>query len=292
MRSRHSAVLVVFVGLWAAAAGADEPQSDGDAPAATPIVLHVALGGDDAWSGKLAAPNAARTDGPFATIDRARQAVRGLKDAGGEPTAVRVEIHGGTHFLAAPLRFGPEDSGAAPPQAEHNKQVGPERAVVYAAAAGERPVVSGGRRITGWTKGEVAGREAWTVDLPEVRAGRWHFTQLWVDGRRAVRPRLPRVGPEKFGRNASYRIAEPLGVVRFEGSLDDTLFTGQDAFRYAGDDLAAFHNLPDVDCVFLHFWVATRIPFAQIDATSKVAKLQRKSRMRLTDDFTGRGSWV
>lgn len=284
MRSCRTTLPVLFVALCVNAA-ANEPR---DAPG--PIVLHVALDGDDAWSGALAEPNGERTDGPFATIDRARRAVRARKDAGGPPAVVRVEIHGGTHFLAAPLRFGPDDSGGPPPEDDWSRRLGPEHAVVYAAAAGERPVVSGGRRITGWTKGEVAGREAWTVELPEVREGRWHFTQLWVDGRRAARPRLPRAGPEKFGRNATYRIAEPLGDVRFDGGINDILFTGQDAFRYAGDDLAAFHNLTDVDCVVLHFWVATRIPFERIDAAAKTATLQRKSRMRLTDDFTKNGA--
>ena len=38
--------------------------------------FHVAPNGRDNWSGTLAAPNAAGTDGPFATIARARDAVR------------------------------------------------------------------------------------------------------------------------------------------------------------------------------------------------------------------------
>jgi hypothetical protein len=37
---------------------------------------YVATDGNDAWSGKLAAPNAERSDGPFATLTKARDAVR------------------------------------------------------------------------------------------------------------------------------------------------------------------------------------------------------------------------
>src|SRR5207344_928398 len=37
--------------------------------------------------------------------------------------------------------------------------------------------------------------------------------------------------------------------------------------------------------VALHFWIETRANFASIDTTTNTAKLQRKSRMRLTDDF-------
>jgi hypothetical protein len=54
---------------WAAAANADQ--------------WFVATDGDDAWSGKRAEPNADRTDGPFATLERARDAARRRKSPGG-----------------------------------------------------------------------------------------------------------------------------------------------------------------------------------------------------------------
>ncbi|MBV5342574.1 right-handed parallel beta-helix repeat-containing protein, partial [bacterium] len=41
--------------------------------------FYVSTVGDDSWSGKLAEPNAAKTDGPFATVKRAKQAVRFFK---------------------------------------------------------------------------------------------------------------------------------------------------------------------------------------------------------------------
>ena len=51
----------------------------------------VATDGNDEWSGKLPEPNAGRTDGPFATLRRARDAVRELKkaqDGLGEPVTI------------------------------------------------------------------------------------------------------------------------------------------------------------------------------------------------------------
>ena len=41
--------------------------------------FYVATDGNDGWSGKLESPNADKTDGPFATLARARDAVRELK---------------------------------------------------------------------------------------------------------------------------------------------------------------------------------------------------------------------
>jgi hypothetical protein len=55
---------------------------------------HVSPSGNDAWSGSLPEPNAGRTDGPVATLERARDAIRERRKAGlAEP--VTVFIHAG-----------------------------------------------------------------------------------------------------------------------------------------------------------------------------------------------------
>src|SRR4051812_1836981 len=136
--------------------------------------------GKDTWTGKLADPG--EDDGPFATVDRAREAVRALLRTVDRPRAVRVVLRAGTYYLDSPLEFGPEDSGS---------QNAP---VVYAAAAGEKVTLSGGRRLRGGHWGEVNGHKAWTVDTPEVKAGTWRFRQLFVDGGRRPRTRLPKEG--------------------------------------------------------------------------------------------------
>ncbi len=47
--------------------------------AQTPAVtLYVETTGNDAWNGTLPAPNAAKTDGPVATLARARDLIRDL----------------------------------------------------------------------------------------------------------------------------------------------------------------------------------------------------------------------
>ena len=51
----------------------------------------VAPDGNDSWSGTLAAPNTDRTDGPFASISRAQDAVRTLKTVVFAPKSEPVE---------------------------------------------------------------------------------------------------------------------------------------------------------------------------------------------------------
>src|SRR4026207_934245 len=55
--------------------------------------------GTDSWSGRVAEPGS--DDGPFATIARAKQAVREFRKT--QTVPVRVTLRGGTYFQDAPL---------------------------------------------------------------------------------------------------------------------------------------------------------------------------------------------
>ena len=61
--------------------------------------------GSDEWSGGLNAANTTQTDGPFKTLERAKQAIRRLKKAGGYTEAITVTIADGTYTLSHPLHF-------------------------------------------------------------------------------------------------------------------------------------------------------------------------------------------
>lgn len=143
-------------------------------------VFFIAGNGNDAWSGRLARPNFKKTDGPFATIPRARDAVRQLKKTGPLSKPVMVYLRGGTYTITETIRFTLEDSGteACP--------------VTYAAYRNEKPVLVGGRRITGFkqAQGEIV-----TTVLPRVKDGDWFFRQLFVDGKRMLRARTPNYDP-------------------------------------------------------------------------------------------------
>jgi|YNPNPStandDraft_1061719.scaffolds.fasta_scaffold12068_2 hypothetical protein len=104
--------------------------------------FYVAPQGNDRWSGTRATPNRQGTDGPFATLERAREAIRHRQAAGKRRKPWTVMVRGGTYSLAQPFILKPEDSGTA------------EGPITYTAYPGEKPVFSGGRRIGGWKRGE------------------------------------------------------------------------------------------------------------------------------------------
>ena len=131
--------------------------------------------GDDSWSGTLDAPNANHTDGPFATLGRAKLAVKNLKakvylpkgkaiDARysgslhpfGKGKDIVVFIRDGFYPLSESLVFTPEDGGE---RVETNLPSGAfewhhlrDNYVTYAAYPGEKPVISGAVPVKNWEK--------------------------------------------------------------------------------------------------------------------------------------------
>ncbi|MBI2928926.1 MAG: right-handed parallel beta-helix repeat-containing protein [Verrucomicrobia bacterium] len=206
--------------------------------------------GQDTWSGKR--PDAAEGDGPFATVARAREAVRVLRKMQKEPRGLRIVLRGGTYYLGAPLEFGPEDSGTV------------KAPVVYAAAAGEKVILSGGRRLTGGRWGEANGHKVWVVDIPDVKAGTWRFRQLFVNGERRPRTRLPKHG--------EFRIES------LPGYTGDFLRSPTKQFVYApGEISATWRNLRDVEIVGITRWLDNRLPIASVNAETRTVTFDRAS---------------
>jgi len=100
--------------------------------------LYVALNGNDTWSGRLAEPNADSSDGPFATLERARDEIRKRKTAASSPSpgSTTVWIRGGLYVRQAPFELAAGDSGTK------------DAPITYRAAAGETVRLIGGREIT------------------------------------------------------------------------------------------------------------------------------------------------
>ena len=133
------------------------------------VEFYVSPTGDD--------KNPGTEEKPFASLTRAGNAVR-EETKTGQTANIVVFLRGGTYELKEPLVLGPAYSGTG------------KFSITYRAYLSEKPIISGGRRITGWKSGPG---KIWQAELPEVRAQNWHFRQLFVDGQRAIRARTPNV---------------------------------------------------------------------------------------------------
>jgi parallel beta-helix repeat protein len=203
----------------------------------------VATNGKDTWSGELATPAAAQDDGPFATPGAAIRAVRAARQQEpGSFEGATIMLRKGTYELAETLVLTPEDSG---PDAQNP--------LVITAYPGERPVLSGGRRLTGW-RSLGGGPGTWTLELPEVRDGKWYFRQFFVNGQRKLRARSPNT--------ACYRIDGPSPQ-------------GEPArFRFKpGEIKPEWANDSDIEVVAYLAWADLRMPIRAVDPTNRIATL-------------------
>ena len=215
--------------------------------------FHIAPNGNDAWSGRLAQPNAARTDGPLATLTGARDAVRKLRAQGAMKEAVRIIVADGRYQLTESLVLTAEDSGTA------------EAPVSFEAAAGAKPVFSGGRIIRGWKEGKDG---LWEAQVPEVAAGHWYFEQLFVNGRRATRARTP----NKFWfhlvdvREEPINAPPPAARTRVKQARQTVTLRPEEFAILAGLTPA---QLKDVNLVVYHNWDNTRRFIDRLDEQAK-----------------------
>jgi hypothetical protein len=243
-----SVVLPVVLPVLAALSlsGWDHRGAQASAAEAARADFYVSPQGDDRWSGTLAEPNPQRTDGPLATPERARDAVRQLRGAQKLDRPVTVLLRGGTYGCPKPLVLRPEDSGT---------DVSP---TIYESYPGEKAVLSGGTAVSGWQpdKGPL-----WKADLPEVKSGAWYFRQLFVEGKRRARPRLPKEGMHTVAGLPKMDTSGWMGTGPEAKSPVDLR-----AFQFKpGDIRKDWVNLDDVEVVVLQFWMEARLRIKQID---------------------------
>jgi hypothetical protein len=217
--------------------------------------IYVSPKGDDAATGSWWHP--------FATFERAKEAVKQAKEAAAAVPLERIEVlfKGGVYALSKPLVLQPAHGGS------------PACPVVYRARGGDAPVFTGGRAITGWTVGKDG---AWTVQLPEVKSGAWDFAQLFVNGERRFRPRLPTRG---------------YFVTAGDFEKNDR---GINGFLYQSNDVsAAWANLADIEFHVLHVWSASRMRAAAIDTEQKAVKFPKTRAFNAYwSDFKNRRYWA
>jgi len=244
-RSRSFAVaasfLFVFLPPWSSAristrAGACAAEMS----TAPPVTLFVAPDGDDRWSGRSARPDAARTDGPLASLQGARDRIRALRREPDPPAGpITVTIAGGTYPITEAVDFEPGDGGT---------QSAP---VVYQAAPGARPVFDGGRAIKGLQLGTSG---LWVTKLADAAAGHRPFEQLFVNGRRAVRARAPNSFYYYMSRRLSRSADSPTGP---NVPMGNRGFIGRPEDVQCLGGLSA-EQLRDVNVVAYHVWEVSR----------------------------------
>ncbi len=204
------------------------------------FTFYVSPDGDNSWTGE-------GIDKPFATIQRARDTIRAIKKKSGLTKPVTVYIRGGLYELQETLVFKPEDSGSSTCR------------IQYVAYNGEKPVISGSKKITGPWKNYKGKIKVCTIDA--VKNGQWYFKQLFSNGEKQTRARIPN---KDF-----YTIDE----------TEEDL--GKEAFLFKGNDFKKWKNLNDIEVVLFHSWNESRLRISEVDEQRKLVTFTGRIGMRL-----------
>ena len=195
--------------------------------------IYVSADGNDSYPGTL--------EQPLQTLERARDLVRTMTATMTDD--ITVYLRGGTYPLADTLTFSNADSG------------NDGFYVKYVAYEDERPLITGGQPITGWTVYDAAN------NIYSVSGVTTPFRQLYVNGVKAVRARSPNLGAN--------------------GELNFTQCSGWDGgsriFQVPSSQVSNWQNLTKVEMHLMVLWADNVLRIASVTNSGDTANIQVQS---------------
>lgn len=206
---------------------------------------------------------------PFATLERARDAVRAQKAKGSLPAGgAAVNLRGGRYAVTNTFLLGEPDSGSfgAP--------------VVYRAWQHEKPVFDGGFHVRKFKK---VSDPAILARLPPEARGNVRVADLKAQG-------FADFGAQKsygYGLNNQtvrelYQDGKPLQLARWPNAgalkIAEVLDTTNHVFACKTDRMARWANAPDLmaNGYWVHLWAGCTVPVASIDPAAGTIRLKEK----------------
>ena len=240
--------------------------------ATSPADWTVAADGSDAGPGTASQP--------FATLERAREAVRARKAQGPLPEGgVAVEVRGGVYALEKPLSLADADGGAS------------NAPVVYRARPGEAVRLVGGRLVTGWARvtdpavlarlDEPARTNVWQADLKALGVtdlGTLRSDDSWTSSSPGLEfffndqpMTLARWPNEGFVKIGELKVQDGHAIHGQKGSKVGTFaYDGDRPKRWSGEADVMLHGY------WFHDWADQRYRVESIDTERRIITLPAK----------------
>jgi len=131
--------------------------------------LYVSTSGNDSWTGRISQPAPDGKDGPFATIETARNEIRRLKQENNLPEGkITVEIQEGNYEMPSVFTLEAQDGGRDSVSA-----------IIYTGKKGSEVRLTGGKALNNWTL--VSDKNVLAMFYPEVR-GKVYMADLKTAG--------------------------------------------------------------------------------------------------------------
>ena len=223
--------------------------------AAQPATIYVSTSGDNDQDG-LTQSTAVET------FQTAWQKAIGIRENNPEGT-ITIHIDQGEYFWPEPVTIT---------SLEFDNSKG---RLIITGDSSDRAVISGGQPIKGWKKWKG---DIWRAYIPAVKKGGWNFQQVWINGQRGTRARIPNSG---FFRVAGFPDGGP--EARYDSPSKHFQFE-------PGQFNPGWKNLEDIDVIVYHFWTDSHMRLDTIDTGTNTLTFQNQAGKRFTDDYTDEGA--
>lgn len=206
---------------------AEETNKDSSPGGSGSVSFYVSTAGRDGGAGT--------EQDPFKTLNRATLAAKNAIE-NNKSQNVNVYLADGYHIIEKPLVFTGKDC----PQDQYK--------VTYKAQNGACPVVFAGRFVSGWKR---QADNIWKVSIEGVEDGAFWFRQLWKNGKRCQRAKLP-LGEEMF---VIKEVSEDFKTLTIDREIEVNDPYGQ-----------------DTEAVVLQYWCMSRVPVESVQGNRIVCK--------------------
>ncbi|MCA1903107.1 MAG: right-handed parallel beta-helix repeat-containing protein [Candidatus Hydrogenedens sp.] len=215
------------------------------------ICLFVSPQGNDAWSGSIPEVNESKTDGPLGSIQAVLDKVKRIRNSENGDKVIHVFLRGGSYLLNEPIQITPEHSG---------KEKAP---TIFESYQGEKPIISGGKKISGWKKEE----KWWVADVPEFKNSKSSLGSVWVNRQRRQPARTPNA-TNPFGDYPSKKdffTAKKYEYIPEGENQPGTL----KVFYGENDDIQPWNSIGNSYCVIFCKWAVPLLPIRSIDTNER-----------------------
>jgi len=198
-------------------------------------------------------------NGPLKSIEQAIEKICQLRVSGNfRPITVRIIDN--EYFLDKPIELNPKK---LLPQFNNNDCL---TGITFEGGAR----IVGGKKLSGFKEDTFNGHRCFSLFIPEVKEGKWVFTDLYVNG---IRAKLTRY-PEK-------------GTLRCIDTENNTggQFTSSKWFIAYKEDLEHITNIEDAIVSYYHFWIDEHSPVESYDRETGKLIMKYRSRYLITNRY-------
>lgn len=223
--------------------------------------------GNDDYAGFLPHPDG-KGNGPLKTITQLQKRIYAMRGSGNErPITVRFM---GDYCLDKSIEIGAKFGSS---RNGKNYTV----ADITFESYKELPArIIGGKILKGFKEDTFNGVKCISLHIPEVKSGKWKFTDLYVNGAPASRTRYPKCGTFE---------AVTTEFPRNNGDVYDCLYKGSKWFIAHKEDLKDIEDIENAIVSFYHFWIDEHSPIESYDAETGRIDLAYRTRFNITTQY-------